>query len=32
LDLAQFREVEDFARLGFSLDEATTRLIEKELN
>jgi len=32
LDLAQFREVEDFARLGFTLDEATTRLIEKEQN
>lgn len=29
LDLAQFREVEDFARLGFTLDEATTRLIDK---
>ena len=29
LDLAQYREVEDFARLGFSLDEATTRLIDR---
>jgi F-type H+-transporting ATPase subunit alpha len=29
LELAQFREVEDFTRLGFSLDDATKLLIEK---
>lgn len=29
LELAQFREVEDFAKLGFALDEATQRLIDR---
>jgi len=29
LELAQFREVEDFARLGLALDDATKLLIEK---
>jgi len=29
LELAQFREVEDFTRLGFVLDEATKRLVDK---
>jgi F-type H+-transporting ATPase subunit alpha len=29
LELAQFREVEDFARLGLSLDDATKLLIDK---
>lgn len=31
LDLAQFREVEDFTKLGFALDDATKRLVEKVL-
>jgi len=29
LELAQYREVEDFTRLGFVLDEATQRLVDK---
>jgi F-type H+-transporting ATPase subunit alpha len=29
LELAQYREVEDFTRLGFVLDEATKRLVDK---
>ena len=29
LELAQYREVEDFTRLGFVLDEATQRLVER---
>jgi len=29
LELAQFREVEDFTKLGFALDDATKRLVEK---
>jgi len=29
LELAQFREVEDFARLGLSLDDATKLLLDK---
>jgi len=29
LELAQFREVEDFTKLGFALDEATTRLVNR---
>lgn len=29
LELAQFREVEDFTKLGFILDDATKRLVEK---
>ena len=29
LELAQYREVEDFAKLGFVLDEATKRLFER---
>jgi F-type H+-transporting ATPase subunit alpha len=32
LELAQFREVEDFTRLGFVLDEATKRLVDKVKN
>ena len=32
LDLAQYREVEDFTKLGFVLDEATERLIDKDLS
>ncbi len=32
LDLAQFREVEDFTKLGFALDDATKRLVDKVLN
>ena len=32
LDLAQYREVEDFTKLGFVLDDATERLIDKDLN
>jgi len=31
LELAQFREVEDFARLGLSLDDATKLLLDKGL-
>ena len=29
LELAQFREVEDFTKLGFALDDATKRLIDR---
>jgi F-type H+-transporting ATPase subunit alpha len=29
LELAQFREVEDFTKLGFALDDATKRLVDK---
>jgi F-type H+-transporting ATPase subunit alpha len=29
LELAQFREVEDFTRLGFVLDDATKRLVDR---
>ena len=29
LELAQFREVEDFTKLGFALDEATARLVSR---
>jgi F-type H+-transporting ATPase subunit alpha len=29
LELAQFRELEDFAKLGFSLDESTKRVLER---
>jgi F-type H+-transporting ATPase subunit alpha len=29
LELAQFREVEDFTKLGFVLDDATTRLVDR---
>jgi F-type H+-transporting ATPase subunit alpha len=29
LELAQFREVEDFTKLGFALDEATSRLVNR---
>jgi F-type H+/Na+-transporting ATPase subunit alpha len=29
LELAQYREVEDFTRLGFVLDEATQRLVQR---
>ena len=29
LELAQFREVEDFTKLGFALDEATARLVNR---
>jgi len=29
LELAQFREVEDFTKLGFALDEATKRLVDR---
>jgi F0F1-type ATP synthase alpha subunit len=29
LELAQFREVEGFAKLGFVLDDATTQLVER---
>ena len=29
LELAQYREVEDFTRLGFVLDDATKRLVDK---
>ena len=29
LELAQYREVEDFTKLGFVLDEATKRLIDR---
>lgn len=29
LDLAQFREVEGFTKLGFSLDDATKQLIDR---
>lgn len=31
LELAQFREVEDFTKLGFALDDATKRLVDKGL-
>jgi len=29
LELAQFREVEDFTKLGFALDDATKRLVDR---
>jgi len=29
LELAQFREVEDFTKLGFVLDEVTKRLVDR---
>lgn len=29
LELAQFREVEDFTKLGFVLDDATKRLVDR---
>jgi len=32
LELAQFREVEDFTKLGFALDDATKRLVDRVLN
>jgi F-type H+-transporting ATPase subunit alpha len=32
LELAQFREVEDFTKLGFALDDATKRLIDRVKN
>ena len=32
LELAQFREVESFAKYGFSLDDVTQKLIYKVLN
>ena len=32
LDLAQFREVEDFTKLGFALDDATKRLVDRVKN
>ena len=31
-ELAQFREVEDFTRLGFVLDDATKRLVDRVKN
>ena len=29
LELAQYREVEDFTKLGFVLDDATKRLVDR---
>ena len=31
LELAQYREVEDFTKLGFTLDDATKQLIDRVL-